>query len=46
MIQSSATGGKEAPEFPDLSNLYDDILSPEWHGIKRLSGIVSGGTLR
>lgn len=28
MIQSSATGGKEAPEFPDTSNLFEDIIWP------------------
>ncbi len=28
MIQSSATGGKEAPEFPDTANLFEDIIWP------------------
>jgi hypothetical protein len=28
MIESSATGGKEAPEFPELSNIMDDIIVP------------------
>lgn len=28
LIQSSATGSQEAPMFPDLSNLIDDILMP------------------
>lgn len=28
MIQSSAVGGKEAPEFPDTSNLFEDIMWP------------------
>ena len=28
MIQSSATGGKEAPEFPDTANLIEDIIWP------------------
>jgi hypothetical protein len=28
MVLSTATGGKEAPEFPDLSNLWEDILWP------------------
>ena len=28
MIQSSATGGKEAPEFPNTSNLFEDIIWP------------------
>lgn len=28
MIQSSATGGKEAPEFPDTANLFQDIILP------------------
>lgn len=28
MIQSSATGGKEAPEFPDVANLFEDIIWP------------------
>lgn len=28
LIQSSAIGGKEAPEFPDTSNLFEDIVWP------------------
>lgn len=28
MIQSSAVGGKEAPEFPDTSNIFEDIMWP------------------
>ena len=28
MIQSSATGGKEAPEFPETANLIEDIVWP------------------
>lgn len=28
MIQSAAVGGKEAPEFPDTSNLFEDIMWP------------------
>ncbi|MEY5012302.1 MAG: hypothetical protein RLY69_17 [Verrucomicrobiota bacterium] len=28
MIQSSATGGKEAPEFPDTANFFEDIIMP------------------
>ena len=28
MIQSSATGGKEAPEFPDTANFFEDIIWP------------------
>lgn len=28
MVQSSATGGKEAPEFPDTANLFEDIIWP------------------
>jgi hypothetical protein len=28
LIESSATGGKEAPEFPDTSNLLEDIIMP------------------
>jgi hypothetical protein len=28
MIQSSATGGKEAPEFPETANLFEDIIWP------------------
>lgn len=28
LIQSSATGGKEAPEFPDTSNLFEDLIWP------------------
>ena len=28
MIQSSATGGREAPEFPDTANIMEDIIWP------------------
>lgn len=28
IIQSSATGGKEAPEFPETSNIIEDMVSP------------------
>jgi hypothetical protein len=28
MIQSTATGGKEAPEFPDTSDVFGDIIWP------------------
>ena len=28
LIQSTATGGKEAPEFPDTSNIFEDIIWP------------------
>lgn len=28
MIQSSATGGKEAPEFPDVTNWFEDLIQP------------------
>lgn len=28
MIQSSATGGKEAPEFPDIANFFEDVIWP------------------
>ena len=28
LIQSSATGGKEAPDFPDTSNIFEDIIWP------------------
>ena len=28
LIQSSATGGKEAPEFPDTANLFEDLIWP------------------
>ena len=28
LIQSSATGGKEAPEFPDTANFFEDIIWP------------------
>lgn len=28
MIQSSATGGKEAPEFPDTTHFFEDIIWP------------------
>jgi hypothetical protein len=29
MIQSSAVGGREAPEFPDTSNIFEDIIWPQ-----------------
>lgn len=28
LIQSSATGGKEAPDFPDTANIFEDIIWP------------------
>jgi hypothetical protein len=28
MIQSSATGGKDAPDFPDTANLFEDVIWP------------------
>lgn len=28
LIQSTATGGKEAPEFPDTANIFEDIIWP------------------
>lgn len=28
LIQSTATGGHEAPEFPDASNIFEDIIWP------------------
>lgn len=28
LVQSTATGGKEAPEFPDTSNIFEDIIWP------------------
>lgn len=28
MIQSSATGGKDAPEFPETANIFEDIIWP------------------
>lgn len=28
LIQSSATGGKEVPEFPEISNLFEDVIVP------------------
>lgn len=28
LIQSTATGGKEAPEFPDTANLFEDLVWP------------------
>lgn len=28
IIQSSAVGGKEAPEYPDLSNIMEDVIWP------------------
>ncbi|TAG10136.1 MAG: hypothetical protein EAZ42_04945 [Verrucomicrobia bacterium] len=28
LIQSSATGGKEAPDFPDITNFFEDVIWP------------------
>ena len=28
LIQSTATGGREAPGFPDISNIFEDIIWP------------------
>ena len=28
IIESSASGGKEAPEFPDVANLFEDMIWP------------------
>lgn len=28
LIKSTATGGKQAPEFPDTSNIFEDIIWP------------------
>lgn len=28
LIQSTATGGQEAPEFPDVSNVWEDMILP------------------
>lgn len=28
LIQSTATGGKEAPDFPETSNIFEDIIWP------------------
>lgn len=41
LIQSTATGGKEAPEFPDMANLFEDVIWP----LLQISavGIVSFG---
>ncbi len=43
MIQSSATGGKEAPEFPDTANFFEDIIWPMLQII--VVGLVSFGPL-
>lgn len=43
MIQSSATGGKEAPEFPDTANFFEDII---WPMLQIFAvGVVSFGPL-
>lgn len=41
MIQSSATGGREAPEFPDTANLFEDIIWPMLQIV--VVGLVSFG---
>jgi hypothetical protein len=41
LIQSSATGGKEAPDFPDTSNIFEDIIWPMLQIL--VVGIVSFG---
>ncbi len=41
LIQSSATGGKEAPEFPETANLFEDIIWPMLQIV--VVGIVSFG---
>lgn len=41
LIQSTATGGKEAPEFPDTSNIFEDIIWPMLQIL--VVGIVSFG---
>ena len=28
LIQSTAVGGREAPEFPDVANVWDDVMLP------------------
>lgn len=43
MIQSSAVGGKEAPEFPDTSNIFEDIIWPMLQIL--VVGLVSFGPL-
>ncbi|MFT3992344.1 MAG: hypothetical protein QM680_13145 [Luteolibacter sp.] len=43
MIQSSATGGKEAPEFPDTANIFEDIIWPMLQIF--VVGLVSFGPL-
>lgn len=43
MIQSSAVGGKEAPEFPDTANLFEDIIWPMLQIV--VVGLVSFGPL-
>lgn len=41
LIQSTATGGKEAPEFPETSNIIEDII---WPMLQILAvGLVSFG---
>lgn len=43
MIQSSATGGKEAPEFPDTANFFEDIIWPMLQIL--MVGLVSFGPM-
>lgn len=43
MIQSTATGGKEAPEFPDTANFFEDIIWPMLQVF--LVGLVSFGPI-
>jgi hypothetical protein len=43
MIQSSAIGGKEAPEFPDTANFFEDIIWPMLQIF--VVGLVSFGPL-
>jgi len=41
LIQSSATGGMEAPDFPNVSNIFEDIIWPMLQSI--VVGLVSFG---
>ncbi len=43
MIESSATGGKEAPEYPDISNLFEDVIWPMLQLV--IIGLISFGPM-
>jgi len=43
MIESSATGGKEAPEYPDISNFFEDVIWPMLQLV--IIGLISFGPL-